>query len=142
MRWEYETPVPRVITVDGETLRLYSPEDAQLQIASLASGAFSPTALDFLLGTGKLREQFAAERLPDGGDGSVHLRLHPRRESRFQFLELRVAPDRHALRSSVLLDLLGNRTEVRFEGLEENRGVPDERFTISIPEGTEVLDLR
>ena len=142
MRWEYQTPEPRVIVVDGETLRLYSPDDKQLQIAPLASGAFSPTALDFLLGSGKLREQFVAGRLPDGEDGSIHLRLQPRRESRFQFLELRVAPDTQALRSSVVVDLLGNRTEVRFESLEENQGVPEERFTISVPKGTEVLDLR
>ena len=142
MRWEYRTPEPRVITMDDGTLRLYSPEEEQLQIASVSSGAFSPTALDFLLGTGKLREQFVAERLPDGADGSIQLRLQPRRESRFQFLELRVAPDTQALRSSLLVDLLGNRTEVRFEDLEENQGVPDERFTISVPKGTEVLDLR
>ena len=142
MRWEYEAPEARVITVDGETLRLYSPADAQLQIVSLASGAFSPTALDFLLGTGKLGEQFVAERLPDGEDGSIQLRLQPRRESRFQFLELRVAPDTHALRSSTVVDLLGNRTEVRFLELEENRGVSEERFTIVVPKGTEVLDLR
>ncbi len=142
MRWEYEQPEARVITVDGDTLRLYTPADGQLQIASLDAGTFSPTALDFLLGTGDLRETFRAERLPDGEGGELRLKLLPEREARFQHLELRVAPGTHQLRGSVLVDVLGNRTEVGFEGVVENAGVAEERFTISVPEGTEIIDLR
>ena len=142
MRWEYESPEPRVITVDAGAVRMYAPGDAQLQIASTSSGAFSPTALDFLLGTGDLALEFEAERLPDGDGGGLRLRLLPRREARFQHLELLVAPDTPQLRSSVLVDVLGNRTEVRFEDLVENAGVEDDRFTIAVPDDTEVIDLR
>ncbi len=42
----------------------------------------------------------------------------------------------------MLVDILGNRTEVRFSDLVENGGVADEHFTIEVPADTEVIDLR
>lgn len=142
MRWEYQEPDARIIALDGETLRIYSPEDAQMQIASLSQGAFSPTALDFLLGDGDLAETFTATRLPDGDDGAVRLKLLPREAARFEHLELWVAPETHQLRGSVLVDILGNRTEVRFRDLIENGGIAEKHFTIEVPVDTEVIDLR
>jgi outer membrane lipoprotein carrier protein len=142
MRWEYSVPEARVIALDGETLRIYIPEDKQLQIASVSQGAFSPTALDFLLGDGDLTETFRATQLPDGDDGTLRLKLDPLEDARFQHLELWVAPVTHQLRGSVLVDMLGNRTEVRFSNLVENKGVAEEHFTIEVPADTEVIDLR
>jgi outer membrane lipoprotein carrier protein len=142
MRWEYETPELRVIAIDGETVRVWLPADKQMQIAPLSAGAFSPTALDFLLGSGDLAESFDAERLEDGPTGVVRIGLRPREDARFSELELWVAPDTHQLRGSVLVDVLGNRTEVRFEDVAENTGVTEEHFTIEVPADTEVIDLR
>ena len=142
MRWEYDSPEPRVIAIDGEALRIYTPADKQLQIASLATGAFSPTALDFLLGEGELRDTFSAEALPDAGDGLTRLKLTPKDDARFEHLELWVEADTHRLAGSVLVDVLGNRTEVRFNDVVENAGVAEERFTVEVPKGTDVIDLR
>jgi outer membrane lipoprotein carrier protein len=142
MRWEYETPEPRVIAVDGETVRIWLPSDKQMQIAPLSAGAFSPTALGFLLGTGDLSETFDAERLDDGPEGQVRMRLRPREDARFSELELWVAPGTHQLRGSVLVDVLGNRTEVRFQDVSENEGLTEAHFTIEVPADTEVIDLR
>jgi len=142
MRWEYARPEPRVIALDGETLRMYLPGDAQLQIAPLGVGAFPPTALDFLLGNGKLDASFEAEELEDSGRPERGLRLRPRDDSSFDYLEIWVSPDDFQLRESIVVDLFGNRTAVRFQGIEENRGVEDSVFEVAVPEGTEVIDLR
>ena len=77
-----------------------------------------------------------------GDDGALRLKLEPREEARFEHLELWVAPKTHQLRGSVLVDILGNRTEVRFSDLVENGGVADKHFTIEVPADTEVIDLR
>lgn len=142
MRWEYSEPEPRVIALDGDTVRLYTPSEAQLQIAPLQAGVFSPTALDFLLGDGDLLATFEASRLPDGEHGDVRLALRPREAARFTLLELHVAPETHKLRGSVVVDLLGNRTEVQFRDLVENGGIAEVSFTIEVPADTEIIDLR
>ena len=71
MRWEYSEPEPLVIALDGDTVRLYTPSERQLQIVPLGVGAFSPTALDFLLGDGDLLASFEAVRLSDTEQGDL-----------------------------------------------------------------------
>ena len=70
------------------------------------------------------------------------LRLDPRQESSFEFIELWVNRETYQLRESVLVDLFKNRTIIRFASIEENVGVDDSSFDISVPEGTEIIDLR
>lgn len=142
VRWEYSTPEARVILLDTESLRIYSPVDRQLQVAALAQGTVSPTALSFLLGQGVLRELFSAETIEAPGRPELGLRLRPREESSFEYLELWVDPQTHQLRESVLLDLFKNRTSVRFDAVRENVGVDESAFELEVPEGTEVIDLR
>lgn len=142
MRWEYTEPEPRVISIDGEYLRIYSPGDRQLQIAPLAKGAFSPTPMDFLLGDAKLDQVFEPRSIEAVEPGERAVRLVPREEAAFEFMELRVGEADKELRESLLVDLFGNRTRVRFLDLVENSGIEDEVFAISVPDGTERIELR
>jgi outer membrane lipoprotein carrier protein len=142
MRWEYKAPESRVIVLDGETLQIYSPEDRQLQIAPVESGAVSPTALGFLLGDGVLRETLELVGITESTPDEVRLKLRPREDAGFEFLELWLNPASYQLRGSVVVDLFGNRTRVRFRAVAENVGIEEEVFSISVPEGTEVIDLR
>ncbi len=141
-RWEYSPPDGRVIVLDSDTLRIYSPLDEQLQIAGLAKGTVSPTALSFLLGEGVLRELFTAVAIDADERAELGLRLDPRQESSFEFIELWVDRETYQLRESVMVDLFKNRTSVRFDSIEENEGVDDSSFDIRVPEGTEIIDLR
>jgi outer membrane lipoprotein carrier protein len=143
MRWEYERPEERVIAVDGATVRMYSAEERQLQIAPMGAGGLNPTALDFLLGNGDLLSRFEPT-LPEAAtpaDEAV-VRLVPREDSAFEWLELRVDASSYELRESVIQDLFGNRTSVAFRELVENSGVDDTAFEIEVPDGTEIIDLR
>ncbi len=142
MRWEYTAPEERVIALDGTTIRMYLPEDEQLQIAPLDAGSFPPTALDFLLGSGDLRSSFEGEELEPNARGERGLRLRPRRDASFEFLEIWVDPTSLQLRESIVLDLFGNRTAVRFDAMRENEGIEASAFEVQVPEGTDVIDLR
>lgn len=142
MRWEYQQPEPSVLLIDGSAVHLYSPGEAKLQIAPLEEGTVSPTALGFLLGGSRLDQTFRAERLAPDERGEPGLRLVPREDAGFEALELRLDADSLELRESLLVDLFGNRTRVRFEGVAENAGLPDDAFELEVPDGTQVIDLR
>ena len=142
MRWEYAQPDGRVIVLDEKAIRIWNPEDKQLQIAPLSGANVSPTALGFLMGQGVLRDTFTAELIaaPDRPERGV--RLRPKSDASFESLELWVDPKTFQLRESVVVDLFGNRTRVRFEGIVENEGVAASAFELEAPAGAEVLDLR
>lgn len=142
MRWEYAPPDGRVIVLDDKAIRVWNPEDKQFQIAPLSSSQISPTALGFLMGQGVLRDTFSAELVaaPDRPERGV--RLRPKSDASFESLELWVDPKTFQLRESVVVDLFGNRTRVRFDGIVENEGVAASAFELEAPAGAEVLDLR
>ncbi len=142
MRWEYAAPDGRVIVLDENSIRIWNPEEKQLQIAALSAGNVSPTALGFLLGRGVLRESFAAELISEPGRAERGLRLRPKADGGFELLELWVDPKTFELRESVVLDLFGNRTRLRLGGMQENSGVKSAEFVLDAPAGAEVVDLR
>jgi outer membrane lipoprotein carrier protein len=121
---------------------VYTPSEAQLQIVGAGGGAFSPTALGFLLGEGDLRADFTSEAIDAAEREEVGIKLRPRGDAAFEYLEMWLAPGSHQLRESVVVDVFGNRTSVRFSEISENSGVEETAFEIDVPEGTEVIDLR
>ena len=142
MRWEYAAPDGRVIVLDQSSIRIWNPDEKQLQIAPLSANNVSPTALGFLLGQSVLRETFTAELIAAPERAERGLRLRPRSDGGFELLELWVDPKTSELRESVVLDLFGNRTRLRLSELRENAGVAPGEFVFEPPEGAEVVDLR
>jgi outer membrane lipoprotein-sorting protein len=142
MRWEYAQPDARVIVLDGSAIRIWNPEEKQLQIAALSKSGVSPTALSFLMGQGSLSESFTASPLNEEGRSERGLMLKPKGDAGFESLALWLDPKTLQLRESVVVDLFGNRTRVRFDGIAENAGVPASSFDLPAPPGAEVIDLR
>lgn len=142
MRWEYAAPDGRVIVLDGKAIKIWNPEDKQLQIAALDQSGVSPTALSFLLGQGSLGDTFTAEDLSEPGRSERGLMLKPKGDAGFQSLVLWLDPKTLQLRESVVVDLFENRTAVRFDGITENAGVDAKAFELAAPPGAEVIDLR
>lgn len=142
MRWEYTEPEPRVMVVDEGTLRIFSPGEGQLQVAALGGSSFSPTAITFLLGDLDLERVFQAELATVPRPGRRGLLLRPREPAAFELLEVWFDPESYQVRESVVHDLFGNRTEVRFSETLENIGVREAVFTLEVPDDTDVIDLR
>lgn len=141
-RWETEEPEPHVLVSDGETLRMFSPEDRVMQIAPLGAGGISQTALGVLFGEANVRELFRVERMPGSDEKEIRLRLHPREAGTFERLDVVLDAGTLDVRQLEILDPLGNRTRLRLESVEVNVGVREEAFTIRVPDDTEVIDLR
>ena len=142
MRWEYAQPDGRVIVLDGTTIRIWNPEEKQLQIAPLSPENVSPTALGFLMGQAVLKDTFDAKPLSEPGRRELGLALKPRHEGGFESLALWLDPKTLQLRESVVVDLFGNKTRVRLDKIVENKGVEPAQFELAAPPGAETVDLR
>ena len=138
MRWTYEKPEPSVVVSDGKTLWIYDPTAREVQEFSVGQGFLSGTAVQFLLGEGRILDAFEVRAESCKGE-SVRLFLTPREETSYESLELVVSPKSGDVRGTAVVDLFGNRTDVRFESLQLNRSPDPARFRFVAEPGVRVL---
>jgi outer membrane lipoprotein carrier protein len=143
MRWSYERPEPSLVVSDGRVLWLYDPAAKEAQRLPVARGYLSGAALQFLMGETKLLEEFSvsAEHCRVDGEETVDLELRPLQEASYERLGLRTIPGTGEVVASTIVDILGNVTEIRFEGLRTNLDPPDAVFHFDPPLDVKVVDL-
>jgi outer membrane lipoprotein carrier protein len=138
MRWSYEKPAPSLVVSDGTTLWIYDPEAQEVQQLPLGPEFLSGAAVQFLLGAGRITDEF--EVAARGcGEERAELVLTPKRDQAYERLELSADPRTGEVRHTAVVDLLGNRTEVELEDVRVNTRPSRELFHFSPPEGTRVL---
>jgi outer membrane lipoprotein-sorting protein len=140
MRWSYEEPEPSLVVSDGRMLSLYDPARGELQRLPVGEGFLSGAAIQFLLGEGDLKREFEVSALACEAD-AFELELVPRKPATYERLNLRIDAVSGDVVRTVIVDLLGNRTEVEFEAIEVDFGPGPELFQLVPPEGTRVIDL-
>jgi len=140
MRWSYEAPEPSLVVSDGHTVWIHDPVAKEVQELPLGPDFLSGAAIQFLLGDGRLTDQFAIAA-EDCGEPEVRLLLTPRQDTSYERLELRADARSGEIRSTVVVDVLGNRTEVELSDVETNTGPPAKLFRFEAPEGTRVLSV-
>lgn len=140
MRWSYEAPEPSLVVSDGNTVWIHDPAAKEVQELPLGPDFLSGAAIQFLLGDGKLADQFAIAA--EGCDQpEVRLLLTPRQDTSYERLELRADARSGEIRSTVVVDVLGNRTEVELSDVKTNTSPPAKLFRFEAPEGTRVLSV-
>ncbi|MFQ5802834.1 MAG: outer membrane lipoprotein chaperone LolA [Candidatus Methylomirabilales bacterium] len=138
MRWEYERPERRLLVTNGSTLWVYTPADRQVIVQDLKA-AVTSLPFDFLMGAGKLNEQFIVREVMDRGD-SYRLVLRPRRpDTLLREMEMEVEATTLYIRSLTLLDPYENRTVMRFSHFRVNGGLPADLFSFVPPPGVKIL---
>ena len=139
MRWTYLQPEPSVVVSDGSTLWIHDVEGRTATRLEVTAGYLSGAALQFLLGDGDILEEFevAAVRC---GQTSVTLDLKPREDASYERLGLVANAKTGDIEETLVVDLFGNRTEIRFESVEINRGPEASVFEFKVPEGVELID--
>jgi outer membrane lipoprotein carrier protein len=140
MRWSYEEPQASLVVSDGETLWIYDPEAREAQHLPLGQAFLSGAAIQFLMGSGQMLEQFAV-KAAECGERSVHLVLTPHEDAPYERIELVADPETGAISETTVVDLLGNRTRVTFEDVETNVGLTPDTFHFDPPAGTRVIEL-
>jgi outer membrane lipoprotein carrier protein len=149
MRWNYEKPEPRMFLSNGQVLWLYEPSEKQAFKQDLKVSQL-PAALAFLMGKGKITDEFevafaqqpkdAKDKLP-GRPDDIRLALSPKQpQSTYKSILFVVDPKEFLVRESVLVDGQGNTNHFVFDGLEVNTKVSDSLFKWTPPAGVRVVD--
>ncbi len=149
MRWDYDKPEARMFLSNGQVLWLYEPEEKQAFKQDLKSSQL-PAALAFLMGKGKITDEFEVAFAKDAKDtkdktpgrpGDFRLALTPKQpQSAYKSILFIVDPKEFLVRESVLVDAQGNTNHFLFDGLEVNAKVADSLFKWTPPAGVRVVD--
>jgi outer membrane lipoprotein carrier protein len=140
MRWSYTSPEPSLVVSDSSTLWIYDPQAREVQKLPLGAGHLSEAGVQFLLGDGKLQDEFSVSA-SGCSSPTVTLGLAPKREAQYQQLEMRVDRKSGVVRETTVIDLFGNRTTIAFDELRENTGPAADLFVFTPPEGVRVISL-
>ena len=143
MRWDYDKPEARMFLSNGQLLWLYEPEEKQAFKQDLKSSQL-PAALAFLMGKGKIADEFEVAWSSDarfGRPDDYRLSLRPKQpQSTYKSIIFVVDPGDFSVRESVLTDQQGNANHFVFSDLTINAKVSDEVFRWSPPAGVRVVD--
>jgi outer membrane lipoprotein carrier protein len=137
MRWEYKDPESKLFVSDGKTFYFYVPEDRQVVVSE--QDAERSLAARLLSGRGGLLDEFDASLEEPLEEGVLRVKLVPRREQPDVAQAFVDAEPTGRIRSILLVDVQGNRTRFRFEGVRENTGLPEKLFRFEVPAGVEVI---
>lgn len=139
MRWDYASPNGKVIVASSGTLLIYEPADVPGEKGQVLEQTFAqadlPQAMSFLLGTGKLADDFDARLLDAAREGFPSgqvLELRSRKPSphfdRLLFYVETSAALRGLVRRLVIVDASGNRNRFDFSGFKFNTGTAENTF--------------
>lgn len=141
MRWNYEEPVESQVVSDGTELWIYDPAAREVQHLEATQGFLEGAALQFLMAEGRLVKTFELSVRECNRD-EVEIELVPRADASYERLVLRVRSGTGEVLATTLVDLLGNRTQVRFEDAQSDRAPAASRFRFEVPEDVEVIEIR
>jgi len=139
-RLEFPT---QLVIVDGKYLWRYSPDTGQLLIETYSddSGVILPKQL--LTGLSAHWELQNTQDAAARDSVGYKLELTPKdQNSAFRRVTVWVDPAKWLVRQAIVDDAQGNQTIYRIDRIELNPVLPDSLFKVTVPEGTETIDLR
>ncbi len=134
-RWDYRMP-EQLIVSDGVTVWFHDIGLEQVTIRAAAETLAGTPAM-LLAGAGDLQAEFA---IADGGaEGGFAWSLLTPRQPDGDFRSLRLGFSGNELRRMILLDRLGQTTELDFAGIERNPRLDASLFSFTPPPGVDVV---
>ncbi|HXZ12260.1 MAG TPA: outer membrane lipoprotein carrier protein LolA [Candidatus Sulfotelmatobacter sp.] len=157
MRWDYESPEPKLFLVDGANVWFYVPADRTASRAKLKESSDWRTPLALLTGKADFAhlcrvlevvppnfEQSTRAEAADSAPGNSLLRCVPRFEADpagNALHDILFESDSQAHLVRVVIREAGNvSTEFRFGAWEENLPLPEAKFHFSPPPGVTIVD--
>jgi outer membrane lipoprotein carrier protein len=143
MRWDYDSPRPKLFLTDGNAAWFYVPGERQARRTPVKQLEDLRSPLRYLLGKTKLERELdglsVAADVKPLNSGDVVLRGVPKgMRERVEQTLLEVTPD--GLISRIVVEELdGSVTEFRFLQQRENVEIADQQFHFAPPPGVEVV---
>lgn len=140
MRWVYTRPERKEVISDGSKSYLYLPADKQVLVSNVPADDRASTPALFLAGKGDVGRDFTASLTGTPAQGTVALKLTPRRnEPDYEYFVLVVDPATLQIASLTTRDRQGGEWSLTFSKLKENQGISDKEFVFRIPRGVDVV---
>lgn len=139
MRWTYEAPDESVVVSDGKILWIHDVEGGTATRLEVTAGYLSGAALQFLLGDGRILDEFDVRATACSAE-RISLDLVPKTDASYERLGLVANASSGDIEETSIVDLFGNRTEIRFRNVEVNRAPAPHVFDFNVPEGVEFID--
>ncbi|MBW2732567.1 MAG: outer membrane lipoprotein chaperone LolA [Deltaproteobacteria bacterium] len=144
MRWNYSSPERKSFISDGKMLWVYEPRDKQAFKNPLNTDTLS-TGLTFLLGSGKLQDEFNVSYATEkkdlvGGPDHFVLKLTPKKPTaQYEYLVLAVRKSDFVVEESMIVGKHA-RNHFVFTTLKFDTGLQDWRFRFKPPKDVRVVD--
>ena len=143
MRWEYESPEPKLFLTDGRLLTLYVPGENRATQMAVKEADDLRTPLRFLLGRLRFDKEFQTlERsrdFPPLETGNLVVKGVPRQMAdRVAWMAFEVGEELK-IRRLIIEEPGGVQTEFRFEDETGNLSLPAQLFRFQPPAGTEIV---
>lgn len=136
-RWEYVKPYPQLIVADGKKVWVYDPDLEQVTVrAQGVEEQNSPLAA--LIDPSRLDRDFNM-RESGSRDGLDWLVLTPKQPADASFQNARLGFSDGGLARMVVVDALGQSTEIAFTGWKRNPGFAKTTFSYTPPKGVDVI---
>ena len=143
MKWDYTTPEEKHFISDGKWLYEYVVAEKSVTRSSLKETGDMRAPFAFLLGQGKLREEFRriefAKESPVNAGNKV-LRMLPKHLQDFDELLIEFDPNTFQLERLSIIEPDRDRSDFIFSNLKENVSAPSAEFVFKAPPGVEVRD--
>lgn len=140
MRWDFQSPKAQQIVSDGTTLWISQPDDRQVLKAPFKGAFVSTTPVSFLLGVGRITDDFRPERDARGCTAThLYVRLASKNSDDVGAVAFGVDRATFDIVEAAVTDPLGNVTTLTFTEIARNVEVPDATFDFVIPAGTDVI---
>ncbi len=145
IRWEYRKPKEQLIVSNGRKIWFYMPSDKQVIIGSFDQSFKYKPMQTFLTGMGRILAEFNVKfdsgSAIKGARNAYILQLIPKKQEEGAPAKILIAVDKKGflITRSVVIDKLGNRTEIDFSDIKLNTAMPDGLFTFVPPKDAEVI---
>ena len=126
-RWEYLKPFEQVIVADGSQLWVYEPDLQQATVKPQGEEERN-SPLVALFDPARLERQFDVSEEAAPSDGLQWLTLTPKVDAETSFQVARLGFGPQGLARMQVLDLVGQKTEIRFEGWKRNPAFAADTF--------------
>lgn len=140
MRWDFQTPRAQQIIADGTLLWIYQPDDRQVLKAPFKAAFVSTTPVSFLLGVGRITDEFDPHADSRGCTASrLYVALASKKGDDVGALAFGVDRATYDIVEASVTDPLGNVTTLTFKDIARNVDVPDTTFGFTVPPGVDVI---
>ncbi|HKS15327.1 MAG TPA: outer membrane lipoprotein chaperone LolA [Pseudomonas sp.] len=134
--WHTDAPQEQVVVSDGKMVTLWDPDLEQATVKKLDARLNQTPALLLSGDVSKISESFDITSKEQGN--VMDFTLKPKTKDTL-FDSLRVSFRGGLINDMQLIDSVGQRTNILFNGVKANEAIPASQFQFKVPEGADVI---